>query len=343
MSSLKSCPGKKEGKMRIRAFSMTMDERYVENIWNLLKNAIQAIQRKNSNGLSFEELYRNAYTMVLHKHGERLYAGLKEVVQTHLETKVRQEVLDSLHYNFLQTLSTTWQEHQTAMVMIRDILMYLDRVYVKANSLEHVFNLGLILYRDQVVRCGPIRDRLRETLLETVMRERKGEVVDRLAVKNACHMLMVLGVGRRDVYEEDFERPFLQESAEFFRLESQKFLAENSASVYIRKVEARIQEESERATRNLDESTEPRIISVVENELIRRHMKTIVEMENSGVVYMLKHDKVEDLACLFKLLSRVPEGLRTMSDCVSSYLREQGRALVHEEDGVEKNPIVFTQ
>ena len=80
---------KKEGKMRIRAFPMTMDEKYVENIWNLLKEAIQEIQKKNNSGLSFEELYRNAYTMVLHKHGERLYSGLKEVVTNHLESKVR--------------------------------------------------------------------------------------------------------------------------------------------------------------------------------------------------------------------------------------------------------------
>ncbi len=79
---MKSCVPKKEGKMRIRAFPMTMDEKYVENIWQLLKDAIQEIQRKNNSGLSFEELYRNAYTMVLHKHGERLYTGLKEVLFT---------------------------------------------------------------------------------------------------------------------------------------------------------------------------------------------------------------------------------------------------------------------
>ena len=79
---------KKESKMRIRAFQMVMDERYVENIWQLLKDAIQELQRQNNGGLSFEELYRNAYTMVLHKHGERLYRGLKEVVTQHLETTV---------------------------------------------------------------------------------------------------------------------------------------------------------------------------------------------------------------------------------------------------------------
>ena len=65
-----------------------MDDKYVENIWALLKNAIQEIQRKNNSGLSFEELYRNAYTMVLHKHGERLYTGLRNVVTKHLEEKV---------------------------------------------------------------------------------------------------------------------------------------------------------------------------------------------------------------------------------------------------------------
>lgn len=110
------------------------------------------------------------------------------------------------------------------------------------------------------------------------MRERRGEKVDRMAIKNACQMLMVLGINSRSVYEEDFERPFLQQSAEFYKVESQKFLAENSASVYIKKVEARINEESERAKHYLDDSTESHIVAVVEEELIKKHMKTIVEV-----------------------------------------------------------------
>ncbi|XP_028043215.1 cullin-3-A [Bombyx mandarina] len=316
------------GKMRIRAFPMTMDEKYVERIWSLLKNAIQEIQKKNNSGLSFEELYRNAYTMVLHKHGERLYTGLKEVVTQHLETKVREDVLHSLHNGFLQTLNNAWTDHQTSMVMIRDILMYMDRVFVQQNEVDNVYNLGLIIFRDQVVRYGCIRDHLRQTLLELVARERRGEVVDRLAIRNACQMLMVLGINSRAVYEEDFEKPFLHQSSEFYRMESQKFLAENSAAVYINRVEARISEEAERARHYLDESTEPRVVSVLEHELIERHMKTIVEMENSGVVHMLTHTRTSELGCVYKLLSRVGEGLRTVADAVSAHLREQGRALV---------------
>ncbi len=62
------------------------------------------------------------------------------------------------------------------------------------------------------------------------------------------------------------------------QMESQKFLAENSASVYIKKVEARIHEEGERATHYLDKTTEVPIIRVLEEELVSKHMKTIVEV-----------------------------------------------------------------
>lgn len=78
-------------------------------------------------------------------------------------------------------------------------------------------------------------------------------------------------------------------------MESQKFLAENSASVYIKKVEARINEEIERVMHCLDKSTEEPIVKVVERELISKHTKTIVEMENSGLVHMLKNGKTDGM------------------------------------------------
>eukprot|EP00088_Acartia_fossae_P013428 TRINITY_DN17039_c0_g1_i1.p1 TRINITY_DN17039_c0_g1~~TRINITY_DN17039_c0_g1_i1.p1 ORF type:complete len:776 (-),score=232.42 TRINITY_DN17039_c0_g1_i1:593-2920(-) len=337
---------KKDGKMRIRNFPMTMDEKFVENIWSMLKAAIEEIQRKNNSGLSFEELYRNAYTMVLHKHGELLYSGLREVVTTHLESKVRNDVLQALNNNFLQTLNAAWNDHQTSMVMIRDILMYMDRVYVQQNNCENVYNLGLVIFRDKVVRYGSIGNHLRITLLDMIMKERRGEVIDRLAIKSACQMLMMLGLERRDVYEEDFESHFLKQSAEFYMIESQKFLEENSASSYIHKVEARINEEAERATHYLDESTEQRIVEVVEEQLIRRHMKTIVEMEGSGVVHMLKNNRMDDLACIYKLFGRVSDGHKTIGEAVSKYLREEGKALVTQatdEHSQTTNAVTYIQ
>jgi cullin 3 len=63
-------------------------------------------------------------------------------------------------------------------------------------------------------------------------------------------------------------------------------------------------------------------------------------MENSGVVHMLINQKTDDLACMYKLFSRLkPDGLKTISDCVSKYLREQGKGLVQEEEDSKQSAL----
>ena len=42
-----------------------------------------------------------------------------------LHSKIRKDVVNSLNNNFLDTLNAAWNDHQTSMVMIRDILMYM--------------------------------------------------------------------------------------------------------------------------------------------------------------------------------------------------------------------------
>lgn len=60
---------------------------------------------------------------------------------------------------------------------------------------------------------------MRELLLEMVARERRGEVVDRSALREACAMLMTLSINdNRAVYVEDFEDPFLEKSREFYQV-----------------------------------------------------------------------------------------------------------------------------
>lgn len=113
---------------------------------------------------------------------------------------------------------------------------------------------------------------------------------------------------------------------------------------FVSLAQSRIIEESERAKLYLDKDTEPRIVKVVEDELINAHMKTIVEMENSGVVHMIKNTKTDDLACMYKLFSRLnDDALKTIAEAVSGYLREQGRSLVTQKEDEQPNPITFVQ
>ncbi len=47
-------------------------------------------------------------------------------------------------------------------------------------------------------------------------------------MKNICKMLMALGIGNREVYEEDFEKPLLIASREFYRVSDMQCFTMNS-------------------------------------------------------------------------------------------------------------------
>lgn len=71
---------------QIKAFEdWVVDPKYAEKAWSILEHAIHEIYNHNASGLSFEELYRNAYNMVLHKFGDKLYSGLVTTMTSHLK------------------------------------------------------------------------------------------------------------------------------------------------------------------------------------------------------------------------------------------------------------------
>lgn len=55
----------------------------------------------------------------------------------------------------------------------------MDRVYVQQQNVDPVYNLGLILFRDEIIRYGTLGDTLRNILLKMIAAERGGEIIDR--------------------------------------------------------------------------------------------------------------------------------------------------------------------
>lgn len=76
---------------------MTIDEKYAEDLLKWLKSYFEQlltlkndvyIEEQLHPPVTRENLYRNAYILVLHNHGEMLYSGFQEVVTKHLVEKV---------------------------------------------------------------------------------------------------------------------------------------------------------------------------------------------------------------------------------------------------------------
>jgi cullin 3 len=88
-----------------------MDRTVASQTWEALANAIDEIYNRNASQLSFEELYRNAYNLVLHKHGTLLYEGVSEKLSSHLLATV-ERLADTSESSLLEDIASTWSEHQ---------------------------------------------------------------------------------------------------------------------------------------------------------------------------------------------------------------------------------------
>lgn len=330
----------KKKPFQIEAFKhkVVVDPKYAEKTWKLLEHAIHEIYNLNASGLSFEELYRNAYNMVLHKYGEKLYSGLVITMTIHLK-EISKSVESTQGGSFLEELNRKWADHNKALQMIRDILMYMDRTFVPSTHKTPVYELGLNLWRDNVIHACNIQSRLLSTLLDSIYRERTGEVINRGLMRNIIKMLMDLGAS---VYQEDFERPFLEVSSTFYRVESQQFIECCDCGDYLKKAERRLNEEIERVSHYLDLKSESKITKVVEREMIANHMPRLVHMDNSGLVNMLLDDKYDDLGRMYNLFRRVDNGLSNIRDVMTAHIRETGKQLVTDPERV-KDPVEFVQ
>nr|XP_043638688.1 cullin-3A-like [Erigeron canadensis] len=329
----------KKRNFQIEAFKhkVVVDPKYADKTWKILQHAINEIYNHNASGLSFEELYRNAYNMVLHKFGEKLYVGLVSTMTSHLMT-MSNCIENANGGMFLEELNNRWDDHNKALQMIRDILMYMDRTYVPSSHKIPVHELGLNLWRDKVIHLSGIQVRLQNTLLQLIHKERTGEVINRGLMRNIIKMLMDLGPS---VYQQNFERPFLEVSGEFYRVESQEFIECCVCGDYLQKAERRLNEEIDRVSHYLDARSEVKITNVVEKEMITNHITRLVHMD-SGLVNMLVDDKYEDLNRIYSLFHRVPNGLSTIREVMTSYLRETGKHLVSDPEKL-KDPVEFVQ
>ena len=319
-----------------------MDAAAAAGIWAEVKGAMVQIYEKNARSLYFEQVFRNAYNLVLYKHGGLLYNGVHETIKAHL-TREAERVASTPNEHLLAEVLKGWEQHKTATLIFKDVFLYLDRVYVREHNKVEVYSLGLRNFRDVVLYHPGIRLRLQTTLLYAVHDERAGNIIDRDVMRSVLNMLLELsGIDGINVYHADFEKPFLKETEAFYCNESQKYLSQNSCTEYLLKSEQRVAEESERVTHYLAASTEEKLSEILLKQLIANHAVALLNMETSGLNWMLQADKLEDLKRLYSLFAKVPSTLDALRAGLGEFTKRCGFEIVAKHD-TAPDPVGFIQ
>ncbi|RYG70266.1 hypothetical protein EON64_00630 [archaeon] len=334
-------------KLNIAPFrqSSNMDLNAAQVMWGSLSRAIDEIYNQNNSNLSFEESYRYGYSLVMQKHGDLLYEGLKATLSKHLQ--VTFEIISAAHSEqLLETVAAEWSRHTTAFDLIKDILMYVDKSYCNAKKKPTVRDLALSLFRDVVLTAqDSTMPRIRAELLQQIALERGGCMIDRAVMRVVIRMLLSLATPslQGTVYEEAFEPSFLADTQAFYQRESLDYLSSNSCADYIRKAEGRLREEGERLAHYLPSSlTEAKLKGVLEAELITRHAQALLDMQGSGLAAMLRDSRTEELKLKYNLFVRVPACLDLMRESVGRLVVQAGSEILTSPDA-SKDPVVFVK
>ena len=348
--------------------SMMMDKQDATKTFDILALAIDEIYNRNASQLSFEELYRYAYNLVLQKYGNILYDGISSKLTYHLNKTLL--ALQQTHTSqLLEAIVMAWKEHTITMVMIRDILMYMDRTYVVQQKRRTVYELGLHLFRVTIWEHPSVCKRVGTLLLDAIANERAGITTTTTNASSASStstsagtssfneernlikqcIMMLIELGRADysvaVYQQDFEVLFLCTTQEYYSNESLQYLSQTTATDYVKKATQRIEQEKERAhVLQLPITTEQPLMNILQTEWIERHARTLVDMETTGFASLLHDDtKLYDMQKMYDLFSRVPASLDFLRDALAEQIKSSGKQLIMDQISGTANPSSFVR
>ncbi|SLM36016.1 Winged helix-turn-helix DNA-binding domain [Lasallia pustulata] len=327
--------------------------------WAVLASSLREIHTKNASMLSFEELYRNAYQLVLKKRGESLYERVKEFEEAWLKLEVRPRILAVISSallvgnrgptamtttdekrvageRLLKALKQAWEDHNICMNMTTDVLMYMDRVYCTDNRKPSIFTASMAQFRDHVLRSPvpahgnkSIATFLYSVIMDQIHMERDGDIIDKALIRSCVYMLE--GLYESEEEEEDnklyltsFEPEFLDASRRFYEGEGKTLLRQADAGTFCRHTMRRVTEEQDRCRSTLSPLTSPKIKAVIEDELIRNNIREVIELQGSGVKCMLDDDRLEELQMIYELISRVDPRKEELSRAVQRRIVELG-------------------
>lgn len=346
-----------------------------ESSWQVLSNAIKQIQNKNVSSLSYEQLYRKAYMLVLRKFGGRLYDDVGSVIKKHLLErrgwllsilKKSSTLHSSVNEDFLKALLNEWEEHLQAMQFISDVLMYLNRVYVKEQKRLLIYDLGIQLFKDNVIKQNnnELGDHLIQILVEDIKKSRMGEYIDtKIHIKKIINMLELLletDSTTADLqygdnyYQAYFEPALLKSSEDIYHSLAQDFSSMAIGTKYIYSVNRFIKDEESRIDYYLPSSTHQKLIDIMNNILIRDRIDSIMTLpyEQEGLSFWLNplvlnlFDQIgesdgptynNELNILYNLVGRIEEEHSTLKLRLKENIIQQGKKLPSTISGVLKS------
>eukprot|EP01064_Diplonema_japonicum_P037079 TRINITY_DN8601_c0_g1_i11.p1 TRINITY_DN8601_c0_g1~~TRINITY_DN8601_c0_g1_i11.p1 ORF type:complete len:769 (+),score=198.98 TRINITY_DN8601_c0_g1_i11:62-2368(+) len=255
-----------------------------------------------------------------------LYKRAKSLVEKHLEEKVTKQVIQKTGDALLQEVHKEWRTHALIVKWTRFMFKYLDDYYTKSPIIDTLTIMMLKCFHSAVF--DKIKDNLRHVILANIESERDGNTINKEVLRSAIWLFIDMGMNTCDVYDEELEKVLIKQTKQYYKKESVKWMAEEGGQhTYLKRAEARINEESRRADSILAPTTKGPLLKALDDELLAPHIETCLKCPDAGCEALLQSERNEGLGRMFRLFSRVEGGLDQMAGIVKDHIEKEGKLL----------------
>ena len=268
-----------------------------------------------------------------HDFSQQLYERYREAFNAYITSDVLPALREKQGEYMLKELVKRWDNHKIMVRWLSRFFNYLDRYYIQRHNLAQLKDVGMLCFRDLVY--SELKKNVKDAVLALVDKERDGEQIDRALVKNILGIFVEMGMGGMEAYEQDFEAHLLTNTAAFYSRKASVWIDEDSCPDYLVKAEECLRREKERVGHYLHASSETKLLKEVEKEVLAAYETQLLEKEHSGCAVLLRDDKTEDLARMFRLFKRIPAGLPPVADIFKKHVEKEGVTLVKQAEDAE--------
>eukprot|EP00917_Polyrhabdina_sp_WS-2016_P002523 GHVP01005453.1.p1 GENE.GHVP01005453.1~~GHVP01005453.1.p1 ORF type:complete len:783 (+),score=105.54 GHVP01005453.1:14-2362(+) len=279
--------------------------------------------------------YSSMYTLVYnmctqsrpHNWAARLYSRYSERIQDFLTEQILPDLVKLEESDLLSKLNQSWKIYEIYTRWMQKFFMYLDRHYVKANAELPLAEKGKYLFTKNIL--SKISKELSEALIQTIHKERQGELINENVMKDICQILLTQGTEPSNVYWDILESNLISATCIYYQEKAKEWLSLFTFSEYLDKSESAIQAEDDRSERyllgdktsfNLPTSKESINSNVV--KVLLTDQQSLLWAKDTGPYYLLHHDK-RLLRKAYTLLKRHDVGLELCAENFLTYCQEK--------------------
>ncbi|KAK0166523.1 hypothetical protein PV328_004935 [Microctonus aethiopoides] len=274
---------------------------------------------------------------------DRLYNETERFLDNHV-IQLLERVRGQGENGLLQAYHRAWNEYSQGINYLHRLYLYLNQQHIKKQKVTEaeiiygtsspntadyqeqmeIGELGLDIWKKKMIE--PLKDSLVTLLLEGIHADRMGEaqpattdvicgVIESFVRVEAYKMK-----GELVMYQETFEKPFLESSGEFYSREASELLQQSNVTRYMERVTWRLGQEELRARKFLHHTSVAKVRHCCEDKMVTAHVAWL----HTEAELMIEKERKRDLSLLYPLLRPLPGALTPLIQKIISHITLQG-------------------